>query len=178
MNAPQRPEPGEHAALYSRYIALVPEGDIRMILRAQLPDTLALLRPLSEEQAGYRYADDKWSVRQVVGHLIDTERIFVYRAVRIARGDQTPLPGYNDNVYVEMGAFDERPLANLLAELEAARASSAAFFQNLPEAAWSRSGTANDYPVSVRALAYITAGHELHHREILQDRYMAQMTSA
>jgi hypothetical protein len=178
MSAPQRPEPSEYAAYYSRYVALVPEGDIRMLLRAQLPDTIALLRPLSEHQAGYRYAEDKWSIRQVVGHLLDSERIFVYRAVRIARGDQTPLPGYNENVYAEMGGFDERALINLLAELEAARASTAAFFQNLPDDAWARTGTANSYPVSVRALAYITAGHELHHREILQNRYLNQHATA
>jgi uncharacterized damage-inducible protein DinB len=174
MSDPQRPEPSEYAAYYHRYIELVPEGDIRMILRVQLADTLALLRPLSEEQAAYRYAEDKWSIKQVIGHLFDAERIFLYRALRIARGDQTPLPGYNENVYADNAGFDQRPLANLLAELEATRAATAAFFQNLSGDAWTRTGTANSYPVSVRALAYTIAGHELHHREIVLTRYLGQ----
>jgi uncharacterized damage-inducible protein DinB len=168
-----RPDQSEYAAYYHRYIELVPEGDIRMILRVQLGDTLAILRPLGEERAGLRYDEGKWSIRQVIGHIADSERIFLYRALRIARGDQTPLPGYNENVYADQGGFDARPLHNLLAELEATRASTAAFFQNLPDDAWTQMGTANDYPVSVRALAYIIAGHELHHREILQTRYLA-----
>ncbi|MGH7460733.1 MAG: DinB family protein [Longimicrobiales bacterium] len=173
MPQPQRPEQSEYGAYYHRYIERVPDGDVRMIMRVQLADTLALLRPLSEEQAGFRYAEGKWSIRQVIGHLADTERIFVYRALRIARGDQTPLAGFNENVYADKGGFDERPLHSLLAELEATRAASAAFFQSLSEGAWTCMGTANDYPISVRALAYIMAGHELHHRAILQDKYLA-----
>ena len=149
-----------------------------MIMRVQLADTIALLRPLTEEQAAYRYAEGKWSIKQVIGHLADTERIFVYRALRIARGDQTPLPGFNENVYVDQGAFDDRPLQSVLAEFEATRAATAAFFQGLPEPAWARMGTANDYPISVRALAFIVAGHELHHRALLQERYLAPGTPA
>ncbi|MGH7471185.1 MAG: DinB family protein [Longimicrobiales bacterium] len=176
MSDPQRPEQSEYAAYYHRYIERVPDGDIRMILRAQLADTMAMLRPLTEEQSAYRYAEGKWSIKQVVGHVVDAERIFLYRALRIARGDQTPLPGYNENVYADIAGFDQRPLRSLLAELEATRASTASFFQNLPEEAWARSGTANSYPVSVRALAFTIAGHELHHREILQTRYLGQAT--
>ncbi len=173
MGEPLRPEQSEYATYYHRYIERVPDGDIRMILRVQLADTLALLRPLSEEQAAHRYAEGKWSIKQVVGHLADTERIFAYRALRIARSDQTPLPGYNENVYADNGGFDARPLHSLLGELEATRAATAALFQSLAEDAWTRVGTANDYPVSVRALAYTTAGHELHHRAILLERYLA-----
>jgi hypothetical protein len=172
MEEPQRPAQSEYAAYYHRYIERVPEGDIRMILRAQLADTLALLRPLTEDMAGHRYEEGKWTIRQVIGHILDTERIFLYRALRIARGDQTPLPGYNENIYADAGGFDTRPLHSLLAELEVTRAGTAAFFQNLPDEAWSRMGTANSYPISVRALAYAIAGHELHHRAILQDRYL------
>ena len=173
MSQPERPARDEYAAWYQKYIERVPEDDIRSILRVQLADTLALLRPLSEQQSNFRYGPDKWTIKQVIGHLIDSERIFLYRAVRVARGDQTPLAGFDENIFVESGGFESRTLESLLRELEAARASTAAFFHNLPAEAWSRRGIANNNPVSVRALAYTIAGHELHHRAILQDRYLA-----
>jgi uncharacterized damage-inducible protein DinB len=167
-----RPTENEYAPYYHKYIERVPDDDVRSILRIQLDDTLALLRPLTEEQAGIRYAEGKWSIRQVIGHMTDVERIMAYRALRIGRADETPLAGFDENVYAQTGEFDRRTLRSLLAELELTRASTAAFFHNLPEAAWERRGTANNYPVSVRAIAYIIAGHELHHREILQERYL------
>jgi uncharacterized damage-inducible protein DinB len=167
-----RPNENEYAPYYHKYVERVPDDDVRSILRVQLDDTLALLRPLKEEQAGIRYAEGKWSIRQVVGHLADVERIMGYRALRIARNDQTPLPGFDENIYADTGEFDRRTLRSLLAELEVTRAATAALFHNLPESAWDRRGTANTNSVSVRAIAYIIAGHELHHREILQDRYL------
>ncbi len=173
MPEPGRPQPGEYDAYYQKYIDLVPQGDIRTVLRVQLTDTLVLLRAVSEQKAAYRYAEGKWSIKQVVGHLLDSERIFVYRATCVARGDATPLPGFDEVSYAETGGFDGRPLHSLLAELEASRGSTAAFFQNLPADAWARRGIANNFDVSVRALAYITAGHELHHRALLADRYLA-----
>ena len=172
MPQPQRPGPDEYAEWYQKYIERVPADDIRAILRVQLGATLALLRPLTEQQGAFRYGPDKWTIKQVVGHLIDAERIFAYRAMRVARADQTPLPGFDESSYAVEGGFDERTLESLLRELEAARASTAALFDNLPGRAWERRGIANDKPVSVRALAYTIAGHELHHREILVERYL------
>jgi len=173
MSEPQRPQAGEYNPYYHKYSERVPDGDIRSLIRVQLADTLALLRPLTEAQAGHRYAEDKWTVRQVVGHMTDVERIMMYRALRIARGDQTPLPGFDENVYANTAGFDQRSLRSLVGELEATRGATAALFHNLPAEAWERTGTANDNPVSVRAIAYIIAGHELHHREILQSRYLS-----
>ncbi|MGH9901906.1 MAG: DinB family protein [Pyrinomonadaceae bacterium] len=174
MSAPAagRPEPEEHNPYYARYISLVPEGDVVATLERQLDGTLALLRGLSETQAGARYAPDKWSVREVVGHVIDTERIFGYRALRFARGDGTPLPGFEQDDYVRSAAFDDYPLNELADELEHVRRSNLSFFRHLDGVAWLRRGAANDSEVSVRALAYIMAGHELHHVGVLRAKYL------
>jgi uncharacterized damage-inducible protein DinB len=172
----QRPNNDEYAQFYHRYIERVPTDDIRLILRVQLADTLALLRPLSEQQATFRYAPEKWSVKQVIGHLIDAERIMTYRALRIARTDETPLPGFDEDTYARQAGSDERTLQSLTGEFEAVRQSTAAFFQHLPDAAWPRRGLANNHSVTVRGLAYIIAGHELHHREILQTRYLSALS--
>ena len=168
----QRPASGEYNPYYEKYIDQVPPGDVRLILRVQLSDTIALLRPLTEQQAGFRYAPGKWSIRQTVGHIIDIERVMTYRALRVARADSTPMPGFDENAYAETAGSDARSLQSLLGELEAVRQGTAAFFQPLQQEAWTRVGTANNSPISVRALAYIIAGHELHHREILQSRYL------
>ena len=173
MSQPQRPGAGEYDPYYQKYIDRVPDDDIRALLRVQLTDTLALLRPLTEERGNFRYGPDKWTIKQVIGHLIDAERIFVYRALRFARADQTELAGFDENTYVPAGAFDQRTLESLLREFEAVRAATAAFFHGLAPEAWTRIGTANNSPMSVRALAYVVAGHELHHRELLQTRYLA-----
>ena len=169
----QRPNSSEYAPFYHSYVERVPAGDIRLILRVQLADTVALLRPVSEHQASFRYEPGKWSIRQVIGHLIDTERVLTYRALRFARADETPLAGFDENVFTERAGSDERTLPSLIGELETLRQSTAAFFQHLPDVAWMRSGLANNKSVSVRALAFIIAGHELHHREILQARYLS-----
>jgi uncharacterized damage-inducible protein DinB len=172
----QRPNTDEYAQFYQGYIERVPTDDIRLILRVQLADTLALLRPLSEQQGMFRYAPEKWSIKQVIGHLIDAERIMTYRALRIARTDDTPLPGFDEDTYAQHAGSNERTLQSLTGELEAARQSTAAFFQHLPDAAWPRRGVANNHSVTVRGLAYIIAGHELHHREILQTRYLTALS--
>lgn len=171
----QRPAAGEFNPYYQKYIDKVPDEDIRALLRVQLADTLALLRPLTDQQANYRYGPDKWTIKQVIGHMIDTERVFAYRAMRIARADPTELPGFDENAFVAHGAFEQRSLESLLRELEAQRAATAAFFHGLAPEAWHRMGSANNTPVSVRALAYIAAGHELHHRDILQTRYLTTL---
>jgi len=167
-----RPDPSEHLPYYSRYVDLVPDGDLVQTLRAQLEETLSLVRGLSEAQGGHRYAPGKWSIREVLGHVIDTERIFVYRALRIARGDQTPMEGFDENAYAAASDADTRTLAELADELEHLRLASIAFFRALAGEVLARRGTANGAEVSVRAVAWILAGHELHHRGLLRERYL------
>lgn len=168
-----RPDPGEYNAYYDRYIALVPPGDIIALLTVQIDDTFALLRDLSEEQALHAYAPGKWTIKEVVGHIMDAERVFSYRALRFARGDQTPLASFDENAYAVAGRFNARPLASLISEFTAVRRATVAFLAGLPADTWVRGGQASDWRVSVRALAWITAGHELHHRNILAQRYLA-----
>lgn len=168
----QRPASNEYLDYYGAYIALVPEGDIVEILRAQIGETLDVLRSVSPERSIFRYAEGKWSVNELVGHVSDAERIFAYRALRIARNDKTPLPGFDENEYARNGAFDAMALPNLVSELESVRHATLGLLTNLQPDAWARTGSANGAPVSVRALAYITAGHEIHHRAILRDRYL------
>lgn len=166
------PASDEYAPFYARYIERVPAGDIVAILATQIEDTLTPLRSLPEEQAGFRYEPGKWSVRQVIGHISDAERVFAVRALHCARADPTPMPGFDENAWVAAGAFDDRPLASLLAELVAVRRATVALLAGIEQDAWLRRGTANGQEVSVRALAWIVAGHELHHRAILLDRYL------
>jgi uncharacterized damage-inducible protein DinB len=170
--APARPEANEYAPYYEKYVSLVPAGDIIETLQSQSADTLSLLRSVSEERASSRYEPGKWSVKEVVGHVIDTERIFAYRALRFARNDRTPLPGYEQDDYARAANFDARTLASLATDFERARAATIALFQSFDNDAWQRRGTANDNEVSVRALAHIIAGHELHHVGILRERYL------
>lgn len=169
----QRPSKGEYLEYYQKYIALMPDGDLIELLARHADETIALLRTQPPEIADYAYADGKWTVKQVVGHVCDTERIFSYRLLRIARGDQTPLAGFDENAYVPPAGFEARTLESLLEEFAAVRQSTIALIAGLPDAAWSRSGVANDNPVSARALAYILGGHELHHRDVLRTRYLS-----
>jgi hypothetical protein len=166
-----RPDTDEYFEYYGKYIQLVPDDDAIGPLRDQLEDTLKILRPLDEKRALHRYAPEKWSVKEVIGHLSDSERIFAYRALRIARGDQTPIEGFDENVYVPAGRFDARPLEDLIEDLERVRDATLSLFSGLEEEALLRRGTANEKEISVRAIAWIIAGHELHHRAILIDRY-------
>lgn len=167
-----RPAPDEYAPYYGRYIARVPDGDIVDTLRRQIGVTLEVLRNIPDTRAGHRYAPDKWSIREVVGHLSDAERIFSYRALRIGRGDTTPLPGFDENEFVRRARIDDRPYDGLVAEYAAVRAASVALFDSFFPDEWLRQGVASEKGVSVRALAWITAGHELHHLEILRTRYL------
>lgn len=168
-----RPGTDEYAPYYGTYIGKVPDGDLRAMLASQLAETLALIRSISESRGGHRYAPDKWSIKGVLGHLADSERIFSYRALRIGRGDTTPLPGFEQDDYVPMGNFDARTLRDLADELAAVRQATLHLFAHLDQAAFERRGTASGKPVSVRALAYIIAGHELHHVGILKTRYLS-----
>ena len=166
-----RPTPDEIPPHFVGYVAKVPESDPVAVMAAQIDVTSALLRGVSETAALARYAPGKWSVKEVVGHLADVERIMSYRALRIARADETPLPGFDENAYVPPANFDARPLPDLVAELRAARAASLALFRSFDSGAWVRRGTASGKPVSVRALGYMLPGHERHHVEILKTRY-------
>jgi len=167
-----RPDSSEYASDYERYVSLVPEGDIVTTMSRQLDSTVALLGGLDEAQANKRYAPDKWSVKELVGHMIDSERIFAYRALRFARNDQTPLSGFEQDDYVRDAAFDGRTLADMTSEFEHVRRANISLFQSLSPDAFSRRGPANELEVSVRALAYIIAGHETHHMEVLKTRYL------
>ena len=167
-----KPAKSEFLPYYDRYISLVPEGDVISTLAAQMNETQALLRSLPASVATYRYAPEKWSVNELVGHVIDSERIFAARALRFARNDSAPLPGFEQDDYVRNSTFDTYPLADLASELEAVRQSTIFLFRHMDEQAWTRRGVANNAEVSVRALAYIIAGHELHHRAILRTRYL------
>jgi hypothetical protein len=173
-----RPEAGEYAAYYEKYVSLVPGDDATGALEAQRVQTMQLFAGRSERDGNFRYAPDKWTVKEVLGHVSDTERIFTYRALRIARGDQTPLPGFEQDDYVRSGGFNERPLASLVEEFTYVRSASLALFRSLGPEAWLRRGTASKNEVSVRALAFITAGHELHHRQILKERYFSAIPRA
>jgi hypothetical protein len=166
-----KPEADEHAAYYSRYIDLVPDGDILGTLAGQIGVTLTELRQISDADSLLRYAPGKWSVREVVGHMIDTERIFGYRALRFARSDKTPLPGFEQDDYIAAANFDERPWADLIDEFYAVRRSNLAMFRGLTPEAWLRQGTASDNAMSVRAAAYVIAGHERHHLGVIRDKY-------
>jgi hypothetical protein len=166
-----RPVVSEHAPYFSRYVDLVADGNIVGTLAAQLDRTLAHLKTIPDEDSLKRYAPEKWSVREVVGHMIDTERIFAYRALRIARNDHTELPGFEQDDYIPAGQFDRRPLPNLLEEFAAVRHSNLLMFRGLDQEAWARQGLVNKNPMSVRAAAYVIAGHELHHMRVLHEKY-------
>lgn len=167
-----RPMADEHLAYYSTYIDRVPDGDIVEMLERQAPETLAFLRAIPEARIDYRYAPEKWSIRQMVGHLVDGERVFQYRAWRFSRADQTPVPGFEENDYVANAPFEKVSINDLVDELEHMRRATVHMFKNMDEQALSRRGTANGAGVSVRAIAWIMAGHVDHHMQVLRDRYL------
>jgi hypothetical protein len=168
----RRPEPSEYAPYYERYISLIPDDDIVTLLTTGLDDTLSLLASIPESDAGYRYAPGKWSIKELVGHMIDGERIFGARALRFGRGDATPIPGFDEDAYVAGANFDARTLADLATELALVRGSNILLFRHFPAEAWDRRGTANGNQVSVLALACIMVGHEAHHTGVIRSRYL------
>jgi len=168
-----RPEPDEYSPYHVRYISLVQGNDILGALESQRRQTLILLSGRDDKDGDFRYAPDKWSVKEVLGHVCDTERIFAYRALRIARGDRTPLAGFEQDDYIRNAPFAHRPIAEIIEDYIAVRRATLTLFRNLDEQAWMRRGIANNAEISVRALAYIAAGHELHHRRILEEKYFA-----
>ena len=166
-----RPQPGEYNPYYDRYISLVESDDIVAVLEKQAPETIALLKSAAAK-ADFRYAPGKWSVKEVLGHVNDTERIMTYRALRIARGDKTPIAGFEQDDYIRGGNFGHRTLADLVDEFATIRQATLSFFRHLDADAAARLGTANKNDISARALPFIIAGHELHHRRILQEKYL------
>ena len=159
-----RPQPAEYAPYYDRYISLIQGNDILAALDEQRRQMLLLLSGRTESDGDLRYAPEKWSLKEVLGHINDTERI--------ARGDATPIEGFEQDDYVRNSPFALRPLADLIEDYIAVRRATVSLFRNLDEAAWTRQGVANKNEVTVRALAYIIAGHELHHRRIIEEKYL------
>ena len=168
----QRPDATEFAPYYALYIDRVPDGAILPMLESQIATTLPLLRSIPESRGGHRYAPGKWSIKETIGHLNDSERIFAYRALRIGRGDAKPLAGFDQDPYVATGHFDARSLTDLVDELAAIRGATVALFRSFDAEALTRVGTASENPVSTRALGFIILGHELHHVAILEERYL------
>lgn len=172
MTYARRPEADEYPASMAGYVARIPPGeDILSVLARQVADFAARLGSVPEARGDHRYRPGKWSIKEVVGHLSDTERVFTYRALHVARSDPAPLTTFDDKAYVPELYASERSLASMAAEWRSSRESTLALFRNLPERAWSRRGTVDGAPVSVRALAWIVAGHTDHHLETLAARY-------
>ncbi|HEX7546877.1 MAG TPA: DinB family protein [Gemmatimonadaceae bacterium] len=168
-----RPESDEYFEYYGQYIALVPDGDVRDHLRAQLFETVALLEGVAEAKAEQAYGAGKWTLKEVVLHMSDTERVFGYRMLRIARADKTPLPGFEHDEWVPNSCANARTMSSLVLEFATVRAATLALADSLPSDAWVRKGMASGHTISARALAYIAAGHERHHVKIIRERYLA-----
>lgn len=163
----------EAAEYYFTYIDQVSrDTDIRKILEMQLDETLALLAPISDAKSLHRYAPDKWSIREVVSHINDSERVFTYRALWFARGFDSPLPSFDQDIAVAGAGADARPWRSHVEEFRAVRGATLHLFQSMSDDAWARRGIASEKPFTVRALAYITAGHVTHHTRILRERYL------
>ncbi|HEY6338406.1 MAG TPA: DinB family protein [Candidatus Sulfotelmatobacter sp.] len=169
-----RPQASEYAPYYDRYISLIHDNDILTTLDQQRRQMVQLLSGVSEADGDFRYAPEKWSAKEVLGHVCDTERIFAYRALRISRGDSTPIEGFEQDDYVKNGPFARRPFADAIEDYIAVRRATISLLRSLEEPAWSRRGTANKNEVTVRAIAYLIAGHEVHHRRILEQKYFVR----
>jgi DinB superfamily len=169
IGLPQRTEAAEY---YHRYIDRIANPDVTAEFTRQLDETTAFLNQISEEKSLYQYAPDKWSIRQMWGHVNDTERVFVFRALWFARGLETPLPGFDQDVVVAGARADEREWSRHVEEFRNVRLATISFFRNLPAEAWKRTGTASGFSFTVHALAYIAAGHVDHHLAVLRERYL------
>lgn len=171
----QRPDKHEYLEIQEKYVSLVPNGrDLVTILREQTEAMFSLLNGLTEEEGSYRYAPEKWSIKQVIGHLTDNDRIMSYRLLCFARGEQAPLPGYDENNYAAAGGFDRFTLKEMMEHYRIVRESTIALMESFPEDSWTRTGTFFDVSMSVRAQACVIIGHELHHMNILKERYLNQ----
>lgn len=171
MHLLSRPSPGEFPGFYERYVAAIPEGDLLVTLDGRHADTISWLRAVPESMESHRYAEGKWSVREVVGHIADCERVFAYRLLVVARADTTSLPGFDQDAWMDVAGFDRRTLGDLLEEWSAARAATLALVRTITDEESARVGAANGAPISARALAWIIAGHEVHHVRLLREVY-------
>lgn len=174
----KRPEPGEHAEYYGTYISKVPGNDLLQVLESERLQMLQLFAGRTERDGNFRYAPGKWTVKEILGHINDAERIFTYRALRIGRGDTTPLASFEQDDFVKNGSFAARKLADLAEEFGAVRSASLALFRSFAEDVWSKRGVASQKEVTARALGFITAGHQIHHRMILEERYFPAIPRA
>jgi hypothetical protein len=170
-----RPAPDEYDPYYQPYLDRVPDGNVIQLLQSQVGETLGLLGGLSEEQAGFRYAPGKWSIREVLGHLADVERVLTYRAFRFSRADATPLPGFEEDDYIARSNYHDRALPDVAGEFESARVASLAFYRALEPEMLTRRGEANQAEMSVRAVPWVLAGHERHHVAVLRERYLPRL---
>lgn len=168
----RRPNANEYNPYYETYVGKVGEGNILSVLEQQEAEMVSFYESIPADRWEYRYAEGKWTQKEVLLHIIDAERVFSYRALRVGRADTTPLPGFNQDPYVETSGANDRTPASLIAEYRAVRQATLALFKNLPDSAWAQLGTASDSPVSALALAYIIAGHEIHHSFITKERYL------
>lgn len=172
----ERPRADEHVEYFGRYISKVPENvDLISLLREQSMETVSMLQGLTPTQADFAYAPGKWTIKQVVGHISDCERIFVYRALCFARQDKVELPAFDENAYVDNANFQERTLSDLLEEFQVVRSATIHFAKNLDAESLTRVGIASKNPISVRALLYIIAGHERHHVALFRERYLPNL---
>lgn len=168
----QRPSHDEYSSFYTGYIGLVPDGDYVSILNTQEKALVALFSSLSEDQLLTRYAPGKWSLKEVLAHITDTERIMSYRLLRIARGDTTDLPGFDQDIFIANTTFDEVSVTDLVKDFQAVRQATLALLPTISDTAWTRSGTANTFAISARAIAYVIAGHAQHHLNIAEQKYL------
>ncbi|GAA0135835.1 DinB family protein [Paenibacillus sp. YSY-4.3] len=167
-----KPQPGEFPEHFGAYIREVPEGELLTLLELQPEEAMLKLGALSDEAGNYKYAEGKWSLKEVLGHITDTERVMSYRLLRIARGDKTPLPGFSEELFVSHANFERLSIQQLLKDFTAVRKSTLSLIRQLDDEAWQRVGIACGEPVSSRALAYIIAGHAIHHYRIIRERYL------
>lgn len=166
-----RPDSTEYAPFYAGYIDLVPEDDVLAAIQTQSSETQKVLSSIDEARASYRYAEGKWSVKEMFGHITDGERVFGYRALCISRGEEQALPGFDEKEYTANANFDSWKIGDLAEQYALVRRANIVMFRNLPPDAWTRRGTASNNPVTVRALAYMMVGHERHHLRVLHERY-------
>lgn len=168
-----KPATSEYGAYFGRYIGLVTDPDILQTLEGQLKSTSALLQTISDEKGNHRYEPGKWSVKELIGHIADSERVFAYRALRFARNDATELPGFDQDIFAAHANYAKMPMSEIVRDYTAVRHATLSLFKCLDNESWSRRGIANKNEMTVRALAFTIAGHELHHIAILNSRYLA-----
>lgn len=171
----QRPKESEYPEYYVPYVNSVPDGNLLQLLKENLTKITELFENISEEDADFRYAPGKWSIKEVLCHMADTERVMSYRLLRIGRGDQTVLAGFDENDYVNGSQINRLPVKNILDDFVATRKATITLIANMPEVAWDNIGFANNSEVTAQAVAFIIAGHEIHHRKIIHERYLAAL---